>query len=79
VLKPPSGLRSQQGGRPDTSPGRSFQALIEHLGAHLQQQMGAFLGPLHLLLLNKALTTIWLTADSTKPDAIVSSLRQRSP
>jgi hypothetical protein len=33
-----------------------FQALIEHLSAHLQHQMCAFLRPLHLLLFGKPLT-----------------------
>jgi hypothetical protein len=33
-----------------------FQALIEHLRAHLQHQMGTFLRPLHLLLFGKPLT-----------------------
>jgi hypothetical protein len=33
-----------------------FQALIEHLSAHLQHQMCTFLRPLHLLLFRKPLT-----------------------
>ena len=38
-----------------------FQALIEHLSAHLQHQMCTFLRPLHLLLFGKPLTSQFAT------------------